>query len=73
MDTTKHNKVNVITGMISPADTRYLKKLFLQLGIDAILLPDLSENLDGVYRETYERLPQGGTPLSEIAKMAGSA
>lgn len=72
MDTEKHDKVNIITGMISPADTRYLKDLLTQLGTDYILFPDLSENLDGSYQAVYERLPQGGTSLSDISKMAGS-
>ncbi|QOX64819.1 nitrogenase cofactor biosynthesis protein NifB [Anoxybacterium hadale] len=72
METAKHKKVNIITGMISPADTRYLKDLLNQLGTDYILLPDLSENLDGSYQAVYDRLPQGGTSLSDISKMAGS-
>ncbi len=68
----KNSKVNVITGMLSPADTRYLKALFKQMGLDVILLPDLSENLDGVYRPEYNRLPEGGTSLEDIALMAGA-
>ena len=72
METEKHDKINIITGMISPADTRYLKDLLTQLGTDYILFPDLSENLDGSYQSVYERLPQGGTSLSDISKMAGS-
>lgn len=72
MNQGKHDKINIITGMISPGDTRYLKQLLTELNIDYILLPDLSENLDGVYQETYERLPVGGTSLEEISQMAGS-
>ncbi len=68
----KHNKINIITGMLSPADTRYLKRLLADLEIDFILLPDLSENLDDIYQENYERLPVGGTSLEEISQMAGS-
>ncbi|MBR0597729.1 nitrogenase cofactor biosynthesis protein NifB [Sinanaerobacter chloroacetimidivorans] len=72
MDGEKHDKINIITGMLSPADTRYLKQLLNELEIDYILLPDLSENLDGIYQDTYDRLPGGGTALADIAKMAGS-
>jgi len=72
MDETKNNKVNIITGAISPADTRYLKDLLTELGIDYILLPDLSENLDGGHSDVYNRLPDGGTSLAEIAHMAGA-
>lgn len=72
MDTTPNNKVNVITSQLSPADTRYLKELLESFGIDYILLPDLSENLDGIYRETYHRLPEAGTELYDIKRMAGA-
>jgi hypothetical protein len=34
-----------------------------------ILLPDLSENLDGVHEERYERIKSGGTPLEDISKI----
>jgi len=72
MDVAKNNKINVITSILSPADTRYLKELLEQFEIDYILLPDISENLDGVHKENYDRLISGGTPISEIAKMAGA-
>ncbi len=68
----KNNKVNIITGMLSPADTRYLKSLLEEMQLDYILLPDLSDNLDGPHTEKYNRLPEGGTSIEEIAKMAGA-
>lgn len=70
MDRTPNNKLNVVTGMLSPADTRYLKGLFREMGLDVILLPDLSENLDGGHVAEYSRLPGGGTTLHEISQMA---
>lgn len=73
MKTDRHKKINIITGMLSPADTRYLKRLLEDLDIDYILFPDLSENLDGGYQENYERLPSGGTSLEQISLMAGSS
>jgi len=72
MDPTPHGKINVIPGLLSPADVRALKYLLDEIGISYILLPDLSDNLDGAHNPQYERLPQGGTPLSEIARMAGA-
>ncbi len=72
MNSEKNNKINLITGLLSPADTRYLKNLLDQTGLDYILLPDISENLDGMHSENYDRLPSGGTPLEEIALMAGA-
>jgi nitrogenase cofactor biosynthesis protein NifB len=71
-DARPNGKVNVITGHLSAADTRRLKALLNEMRVDAILLPDLSENLDGGHEETYSRLPRGGTPVSGIAKMAGA-
>lgn len=72
MSMKKHEKVNVVTGMISPADTRYLKKIFALFNIEAILLSDLSSNLDAGFSKAYNRLPSGGTSIEEIKKMAGS-
>ena len=72
MEAEKNRMVNVVTGHISPADTRVLKELLESFGIDYILLPDLSDNLDGVYQSQYDRLPSGGTSISQISKMAGA-
>ncbi|MFA9380532.1 MAG: nitrogenase component 1, partial [Acetanaerobacterium sp.] len=72
MNEEKNDKVNIITGMISPADTRCLKSLLDQTGLDYILLPDISETLDGIHATEYDRLPLGGTPLDDISKMAGA-
>lgn len=72
MDTTPNEKINIITSNISTADTRYLKFLLDSMGIDYILLPDLSETLDGVHVEKYDRLKNEGTSLEDISKMAGA-
>jgi len=72
MNPKKNNKINVITSILSPADTRYLKEVFELFGLDVILLPDLSDNLDSGFKETYERLPESGTDIEEIANMAGA-
>ncbi len=67
-----HDSINVITGCLSPADTRYLKSLFSEMGLNVILLPDLSENLDSGFQKDFKRLPEGGTSLTDISRMAGS-
>jgi len=56
-DTTPHQKVNVIATELSPGDLRIFKEMFRAFGLDIILLPDLSENLDGVHKKDYSRLP----------------
>ena len=71
-NTTPNNKVNIVTPMLSPADTRWLKSFFDTCGLDYILLPDLSENLDGVSVEKYERLKTGGTSFADIGSMSGA-
>lgn len=68
----KHDRINVITGMLSPFDVRILKDILSQFSIEYILLPDASDNLDGGYEESYHRLPDNGTTLEQIALMAGS-
>lgn len=72
METEKNDFINIITPPISPADYRLLKSLLGSMGLRYILLPDLSENLDGVHQRNYERLKSGGTSISEISKMAGA-
>ena len=72
MNKEKNEKINVITGPISPADTRFLKEALESFGLDYILFPDLSENLDGTHEKEYQRLPQSGTDIEDIKKMAGA-
>ena len=68
----KNRKINIVTGLLSPADTRGLKRLLDQMGLPYILLPDLSENLDRGHTEEYDRLPDGGTSIEEISEMGGA-
>ena len=70
--TQKNEKINIITGYLSPADQRYLKDLLQEMELDYILLPDFSDSLDGGHEEFYSRLPQQGTSLADIAEMAGA-
>ena len=72
MNPAPNNLINIITGHLSAADTRALKALLDQCGLEYVLLPDLSQNLDGGHEENYNRLPQHGTPLSRISLMAGA-
>lgn len=71
-DCDKGNYINVVTPMISPADTRWIKDFLNKAGIEYILLPDLSENLDGVSVSVYERLKTSGTSVEDISKMGGA-
>jgi nitrogenase molybdenum-iron protein alpha/beta subunit/MoaA/NifB/PqqE/SkfB family radical SAM enzyme len=71
-DITPNGKINIITPQISPADTRWLKGFLREMGLEFILLPDISDNLDGATERRYNRLKTEGTPISDIGKMAGA-
>jgi len=68
----KKNMINLFSGMISPADIRYLKEILKEFGMPFMLLPDYSQTLDGGPWGEYHRIPPGGTPTSAIAD-SGSA
>jgi len=68
----RHNAVNLIAPPSSPADLRELKTLFRARGIEAIVVPDFSDTLDGPTWSEYHRIPPGGTPIEEIVRMGGS-
>ena len=68
----RHEAINVIAPIGSPADLRYLKTVFRDFGLEPILLPDYSDTLDGPAWSEYQRIPPGGTPIESIGRM-GSA
>ena len=61
--------INIFPGMLSPADYRHLKEIFLDFGVDCHMLPDYSKTLDGPLWSEYQKIPQGGTPIKEIVAM----
>jgi nitrogenase molybdenum-iron protein NifN len=65
-------RVNLLPGFVSPADIRYLKEVLRDFGLMGIILPDISETLDGPATAEYEKIPAGGTPLADIAAMGRS-
>ena len=64
--------VNLLPGFVSPADIRYLKEIMEDFDIKAVILPDLSETLDGPAVKEYEKIPCGGTPIKDITDMGGA-
>ncbi len=68
----RHDAVNVLCGMASPADLRYLKAILRDFGLEPILLADYSDTLDAPAWAEYQVIPPGGTPLDAIRRM-GSA
>ena len=68
----KSHQVNLMPGMISPADIRYLKEIMEDFGLKYTLLPDYSETLDNEYTSEYQLIPTGGTPVHAIRKMGNA-
>ena len=64
--------VNLLPGFVSPADIRYLKEVLADFGLAGIILPDISETLDGQAQPDYDKIPSGGTPLAAIKAMGAS-
>ncbi len=62
--------INIFSGMLSPADLRYIKELARDFDVNINLLPDYSETLDGEAVATYEPTPRGGTTIDQIRSMA---
>jgi nitrogenase molybdenum-iron protein NifN len=67
-----HRRINVIVPNISPADLREIKRILGLMGIEYMLLPDISMTLDRPYGGKYQKIPTGGTPTAAIAEMAGA-
>ena len=70
--TPANGRVNLMPGLVSPADIRHLKEIVRAFGMEPIVLPDYSETLDGPALLEYENIPSGGTPLADIRSMGGS-
>lgn len=66
-------RVNLMPGLVSPADIRHLRELCLAFGLTPTILPDYSQTLDGPALLEYENIPSGGTKLADIRAMSGSA
>lgn len=71
-DTAKGGRVNLIPGMVSPADIRTLKQIFVDFDTALTLLPDYSETLDGPSWSEFHRLSPGGTGIEAIRIMPGA-
>ncbi|MGW8161131.1 MAG: nitrogenase component 1 [Desulfobulbales bacterium] len=68
----KKERINLLPGFMSSADYRYLQEVMDDFGLECIMLPDLSETMDGPVLLEYEKVPAGGTPLSSIRAMGRS-
>ncbi len=65
--------VNLFPGMLSPADHRHLKEILGDFGCDFTMLPDYSDTLDGGLWHEYQKIPEGGTKITDIQAMGNAA
>lgn len=66
-------RLNVLPGMLSPADLRYLKEILAGFETEFTLLPDYSDTLDQPVWSHYHQLAPGGTPVEELEQMGSAA
>ena len=64
--------INVLPGMVSPADMRHIKEILDDFQTGCHLLPDYSETLDGILWNTYQKIPDGGIAVDDIKAMGGA-
>ncbi len=68
----KQRMINLFPNMVSPADLRHLKEIFVDFGMPVMVLPDYSQTMDGGPWGEYHRIPPGGTPAIAIASAASA-
>ncbi len=66
------NRINIVPGFVEPSDMRELKRLTALMGVNAVMLPDTSDVLDGPLDGEYHMYPRGGTPVAAIKTMGDS-
>jgi nitrogenase molybdenum-iron protein NifN len=71
----RHKQVNVLAGsLLTPGDLEHIKELIEAFGLRPLLLPDLSDSLDGhLTDQESSPLTVGGTSVSEIVTLGEAA
>ncbi len=65
----REDTVNLLPGFLSPAEIRHLKEIVADFGLKGVVLPDISETLDGPALAEHELIPRGGTKITAIRAM----
>jgi nitrogenase molybdenum-iron protein NifN len=69
-DDAEKSGVNILPGLLSPADLRFLKELLDNFELEYTLLPDYSQTLDAPVSDEMRAYPIGGTSMSQIAAVS---
>lgn len=67
-----NHKINVIFGMVSPADIMAIKAILKELDMESIFITDTSESLNSPLTDDVSFLPDEGTKVDEIKDSANS-
>lgn len=68
------NQVTILAGsFLTPGDLHEIKDMVKAMGFNPIVLPDLSGSVDGHWEENQSALSSGGTSLSQVRSIGGSA
>jgi nitrogenase molybdenum-iron protein beta chain len=70
--TVPNDKINIITGFLSPRDVGEVKEILNDLNLEGIILTDTSENLDAPLSESALNLYDGGTTVGQLEDTANS-
>lgn len=69
----KLHQVNLLPGChLTPGDIEALKDIIGEFGLDVVVLPDLSDSLDGHVADSYVPTTLGGTPVASVREMGRS-
>lgn len=69
----KLNRVNLLPGChLTPGDVEALKDIIADFGMEALVLPDLSDSLDGHVPDAYTPTTLGGTSVAQLREMGRS-
>ena len=70
----RQRQVNVLVGsFLTPGDLEELKDIIEMFGLRPLVIPDLSDSLDGhLDEDEFSPLTVGGTPVSELANVGDS-
>ncbi len=67
-----NNKLNIITGLINPGDINEIKHMLQIIGVESIILTDISQTMNTPIQFPKPHFSEGGTAKAEIADTANS-
>lgn len=68
----EHEGINIILPNITTSDIREIKRILELFDVKYTLIPDISETLDAPFKDTYTKIPQGGSKIEDIESMSGA-